>query len=487
MTLDLGTCTGHGHNGLFWDVVGKQHVEVSQLWLQTWRYPATITIWTRMGGWEGHATKPGSWTNQGEVRVPKPYQNTLLVLPYAVDIAEGAVVGFYAHTPDSEGRVGFVNCPGGLSNDLITLRNGKPTGSNAFERVFDDSSYHPAGAIVVTPFPRTQQEQTQRLIQNQMMPMKKILETLQAELLEQKKVVRKLQSQVKLLDSKPCFFSLSKTVSEPQAARHVDDALKEFIETFAKKYGAAELDTAQFTLQLRSAAVADHVDRPADPNVSDLHWRGARYWTAAHVLKVKVDGVDQFMGLFSMLNKVNRDDDSRLLLAGGIALQKCISMLVIMNRVPHFPPEWDLAMLNSTFRGAFILIEALSFWRELMNAPEDERIYRVPALQATSLERDVALSFLCPPATGMPPYLTPVLFHYYWQPHDSATGEPPCLQSRYIDERSSVRRVKEMTLGAYSAVKLVNLQEGIRPLTITLEVQRDNRAVSEAVPLARWH
>jgi len=307
---------------------------------------------------------------------------------------------------------------------------------------------------------------------------------------EQRQVISRLercmedqQGVIKRLDEKPAFFTLAKVTEEPATVDDAEMALVRFVTSFASKYGALVSERNAFIQKHRSTASLN--ERPSSSRLNDIQWTGARYWTAPHTLPVIVNNVQLELGLFSMLAKINRDDDGRLLTAGGMTLQKAINSLVVNRKsCPVFPYPWN----HATYRGSNIDPAALFFWRKLMEKPLEDRVYRIPAPLASSVSPDTVQEFFENPQR---PGLIKVLFILRWLNESDDQGQPltPCYHAKYIDGDSACQGEQEILLAAYSAVQLNAFQDadGSTPVTITIAVLRDNRKVPEHLPLAFWH
>merc|ERR1711976_973476 len=95
---------------------------------------------------------------------------------------------------------------------------------------------------------------------------------------------------------------------------------------------------------------------------------GARLWTSASYIRTK-DGMP--VELCSSLAKSNRDDSIKMLLNGGIAIQKAMNSALVgrHNSLTQVWPGagWDCR----TFRGSGIDKDALQFWRGLADKDSD--------------------------------------------------------------------------------------------------------------------
>ena len=161
-------------------------------------------------------------------------------------------------------------------------------------------------------------------------------------------------------------------------------------------------------------------------------------------------------------------------------MQKAINSLVV-DRNKRFPTDimengqkkaWD----RISYRGAGIDKEELDFWTEGLQ-------YRAPAPIATSIREEVSNRFLPDPTR----FLEPVRFVFQWDDSDT-----PCLHAKYIESVTACEGEDEMLLAGYSAFEVLKVEKSASPSRacphkITVRVMPDNKAVPEALPLAKWH
>merc|ERR1712150_371668 len=131
---------------------------------------------------------------------------------------------------------------------------------------------------------------------------------------------------------------------------------------------------------------------------------------------------------------------------------------------------WD----HRSHRGTGIDPSAIGFWRRLQPGQK----YRIPAPMASSIRQYVAEQFL----NDVPYSLVKVHFIFIWE-----AGDTPCMHARYIDPISACMGEAEILLSGYSAVEFESIDDWGQPITITVKVCKDNRAVPEYLPLAFWH
>merc|ERR1712048_705394 len=185
------------------------------------------------------------------------------------------------------------------------------------------------------------------------------------------------------------------------------------------------------------------------------------------------------MELCSSLAKSNRDDNVKMLLNGGVALQRAMNSALV-GRGCSTSQAWPSSTWNfRTWGGSGIAVEALQFWRDLdSKAVETEKIYRIPAPLATSVNPAIADELLA----RVEPHLVGVLFICHWE-----SGLQPCMHARYIDGISTVRGEEEILLVGYSGVQLISIDDQSQPVKIEIKILQDNRSIPEYVPLALWH
>merc|ERR1712107_417536 len=162
-------------------------------------------------------------------------------------------------------------------------------------------------------------------------------------------------------------------------------------------------------------------------------------------------------------------------MGGGIAIQKAMNTALV-GRGGAVAQKWPgSAWDRRSFRGSGIAAEALNFWRDLdKKSTDEEKTYRIPSPLSTSVNEAVSQNFL----RKVRAPLVPVMFECRWE-----SGQSPCLHARYIEGISAVGGEEEITLAGFSAVLLVKMDETMNPLTITIKVLKDNKAVPESVPL----
>lgn len=283
--------------------------------------------------------------------------------------------------------------------------------------------------------------------------------------------IQKLREDLDRLDKKPSFFTLYKSTPAPKDVSALFASVEELISEYGTDVGARRDDMDKFVAELKTEAT-----RGAPPNnLTELQYAGARVWTSNVML---CDGQNRRQALFSVLAKASREDNHKLLLHGGIAIQKAINACIV-NRggalsCQAWPPVgWD----HVSHRGAGIPQRELAFWRDLSPG----QAYRVPAPLSTSIREHVAEAFLQDVVSDK----RKVHFVFTWQ-----SGSRPCMHARYIDNISACGGEEELLLCGYSALEYVSMDEGESAsdtVKIYVNVFPDNKAVPEYLPLAYWH
>jgi len=258
----------------------------------------------------------------------------------------------------------------------------------------------------------------------------------------------------------------------PADDRDLFSQLDHYVEEFCVQVRKSEGD--QWVQDLRADALPNAgVDLGG---LSMVSVAGARLWTSASYIR---DRQGKALELCSSLAKSNRDDNIKMLLHGGIALQKAMNSALVCRGSTHTHAWPRLGWDYHTWRASGIDPNALQFWRDLAaKSTDEEKTYRVPSPLSTSVMKAVADSFL----SKVQPPLVPVMFDCVWE-----SEQQPCLHARYIDGISAVKGEGEMLVAGFSAVRLLRMDEVSQPITITIKILQDNRTVPEYVPLAVWH
>jgi len=175
----------------------------------------------------------------------------------------------------------------------------------------------------------------------------------------------------------------------------------------------------------------------------------------------------------SILNEVIRND-TKDVMPHAVLLCRALAGLIVTRRKDAAALRWPDDMV--THRGTSMPREAVNFFTK-------DLTYRVPMFLATSFRFQTAISFMQRSPDGM----VPVHFKCYLDP------DLKCDHALYIENFTLVAGEEEFLYAPYSSFKVRNviIPDGQiawnNAIVIELEVQPNNKTISEDVALATWH